>query len=153
MRKLLQSIILFISQGAFSGRVPYAPGTAGTAVGLLLYLLVRNSGPAAYAAVCVAVCAVGVWSAGKAEHILRCKDCPSIVIDEIAGYLVAMAGLPAQWGYIAAGFMLFRVFDIFKPWPVRGLQNLHGGFGVMADDIAAAVYVNVILQATRLAIA
>jgi phosphatidylglycerophosphatase A len=139
-------LVLFFAQGAGAGRAPRAPGTAGTAVGLLLYLLLKDLGPAAYGAASAAVAVLGAWAAGRAEVLLGRKDDPSIVIDEIAGFLTSLFLVPAGWGYAAAAFMLFRFFDIVKPWPIRRLQDLPGGVGVMADDIAAGVCTNLVLQ-------
>jgi phosphatidylglycerophosphatase A len=146
MNRIAKTIILFIAQGAYSGRSPFAPGTAGTVVGVLLYLFVKGLGPAWYPAAAAAVIVIGIWTADRAEVLLGRKDAPSIVIDEIAGYLVAMFLVPFEWGFITAGFFLFRFFDIVKPWPLRRLEDLHGGFGVMLDDVGAGIYTNVVLQ-------
>ena len=146
MNKIANAVILFIAQGAWSGRSPFAPGTAGTMVGVLLYLGLIQAGPILYAAATVLVCIVGTWVAGRAEELLGCTDCPSIVIDEIAGFLISLFLVPAGWGYILAAFFLFRIFDIIKPWPLFDLQRLHGGLGVMLDDVGAGVYTNVVLQ-------
>jgi phosphatidylglycerophosphatase A len=146
MSKSAKAVILFIAQGAYAGRSPFAPGTAGTLVGVLLYLGLMQAGAVLYAAVTVLVCVVGTWTAGRAEELLGCTDCPSIVIDEIAGFLVSMFLVPVGWGYILAGFFLFRIFDIIKPWPLYDLQSLHGGLGVMLDDVGAGVYTNLVLQ-------
>jgi phosphatidylglycerophosphatase A len=146
MNKTSDKIALFIAQGAYSGRAPIAPGTAGTVVGVLLYLLMRDLGPLAYSAVCAAVIAVGTWAAGRVDRMFGTKDNSTIVIDEIAGYLVAMFLIPHAWGYVAAGFFLFRAFDIVKPWPLRSLERIPGGPGVMLDDLGAGVYTNVVLQ-------
>jgi len=146
MNKLRDNIVLFIAQGAYSGRIPIAPGTAGTVIGVLLYLLVKDLSPLWYGAACVGVTVLGTWAAGYADRILAAKDSPSIVIDEIAGLLIAMFMIPLAWGYIIAGFMLFRFFDILKPWPLKKLQDIPGGPGVMLDDIGAGVYTNIILQ-------
>jgi phosphatidylglycerophosphatase A len=146
MNKTKDNIILFIAQGAYSGRAPVAPGTAGTLVGILLYLLVRDLGGLWYGAVCAAVIVIGIWAAGQADRMFGAKDHSTIVIDEIAGYLVAMLLVPGTWQYIAAAFFLFRAFDIVKPFPLRRLEHLPGGLGVMLDDIGAGVYTNVVLQ-------
>lgn len=148
MSKTFDKMSLFIAQGAYSGRVPVAPGTAGSAVGVLLYLLLNELSPLWYGAACIGVTVLGTWAAGYADRILGTKDSPTIVIDEIAGFLVAMFLVPFAWGYIIAGFILFRIFDILKPWPLKRLQDIPGGPGVMLDDIGAAVYANVILQIT-----
>ncbi len=141
-----RAVILFIAEGAYSGKSPVAPGTAGTLVGVLLYFGLRGTGPFLYIIITLLICISGIWAAGRAEKILGCKDCPSIVIDEIAGYLIAMFMVPAGWGFAAAGFSLFRLFDIIKPWPLYGLQRINGGLGVMLDDIGAGVYANILLQ-------
>ena len=150
MSKTFNNIVLFIAQGAFSGRLPVAPGTAGSVVGVLLYLLLNDFSPLWYGAACVSVTVLGTWAAGYADCILGTKDSPSIVIDEIAGFLIAMFLIPFAWGYLVAGFILFRFFDILKPWPLKKLQEIPGGPGVMLDDIGAAVYTNVILQVAGL---
>ncbi len=150
MNKFSRAAVLFIAQGAYSGRSPFAPGTAGTLVGILLYLGVKNLSPIPYGILCVILCSIGIWAAGEAELILGSKDSPSIVIDEIAGYLIAMFMVPSGWGFIAAGFLIFRVFDVVKPWPLFGLQEVRGGLGVMLDDIGAGIYTNIVLQITVL---
>jgi phosphatidylglycerophosphatase A len=146
MNRLTGSVILFIAQGAYAGRFPIAPGTAGTLVGVFLYLGIKNFSPLPYAALCILLCVIGAWAAGRAEAILGGKDSPSIVIDEIAGYLIALFMVPASWSFVAAGFFLFRVFDVVKPWPLDDLQEVRGGLGVMLDDIGAGVYTNLVLQ-------
>jgi phosphatidylglycerophosphatase A len=141
-----KAFILFIAQGAFSGRFPIAPGTAGTAVGVLLYLLINGLPLTAYLLVCALVAGIGTWAAEEAEKLLGKKDSPSIVIDEIAGYVLAMVMIPPTWGLVIVGFFLFRFFDILKPWPLRRLEKMRGGAGIMLDDIGAAIYANIVLQ-------
>jgi phosphatidylglycerophosphatase A len=145
-RRFSRSLILFIAQGAYSGRSAFAPGTAGTLVGILLYLLLSGLPPVWYLLACVLTIGIAIWTADEAERMLEKKDDGSIVIDEIVGYLVSMALVPPTWMFIAAGFFLFRVFDIIKPFPLRRLQDLHGGPGIVLDDIGAGVYTNVVLQ-------
>lgn len=147
MNKTFDTIVLFIAQGGLSGRMPVAPGTAGTVVGVLLYLLVKDLPTLWYSAVFAIVTLIGTWAAGAADRVLGTKDSPTIVIDEIAGFLLAMLLVPFAWRYAAAGFLLFRFFDILKPWPLKKLQDIPGGPGVMLDDIGAAVYTNIVLQA------
>ena len=146
MNKTFDKIALFIAQGAYSGRAPIAPGTAGTVVGVLLYLLIRDLGPLGYSAVCAVVIAIGTRAAGRVDRMFGTKDNSTIVIDEIAGFLVALFLIPFTWGYVAAGFFLFRAFDIVKPWPLRGFERIPGGPGVMLDDLGAGVYTNIVLQ-------
>jgi phosphatidylglycerophosphatase A len=146
MNKAARAVILFMAQGAYSGRFPAAPGTAGTLAGVLLYLGIKGLPIAVYASLCVLVFVIGIWIAGRAETLLGRTDHPSIVIDEIAGLLVSLAFLPPTWPVVIAAFVLFRTFDIAKPFPLKRLQNLHGGAGVMLDDIGAGIYTNFVLQ-------
>ena len=146
MRRIAKAVILFIAQGAYSGKSPFAPGTAGTVVGVLLYLVLKSLSPAWYLIACVLATGIGVWAAEKAEKLLGKKDAQSIVIDEIAGYLISMVLAPSGWMYIVAAFILFRVFDVIKPWPLKRLQDLHGGVGVVLDDVGAGIYTNAFLQ-------
>jgi len=146
MNRVARAVILFISQGAYVGRFPVAPGTAGTVVGMFLFLGMKDLAPVPYLTLCILVILVGIWTAGRAEIILGCTDCSSIVIDEIAGYLVCMFMVPPGWVFVVSGFLLFRAFDIVKPWPLRRLEKLHGGPGVMLDDIGAGIYSNILLQ-------
>jgi phosphatidylglycerophosphatase A len=146
MNRAAKAVILFVSQGAYAGRFPVAPGTAGTVVGVFLYLGMKSLPPVHYFAVCVLVILVGTWTAGHSEIILGRTDSPSIVIDEIAGFLTAMFMVPSGWRYIVSGFLIFRVFDVMKPWPLRRFEELHGGPGVMLDDVGAGIYTNLLLQ-------
>jgi len=141
-----KTIILFIAEGAYSGKSPVAPGTFGTAVGVLLYLAMKNLSPLVYLSLCLLIILIGTWAAGHAEELLKKKDASPIVIDEIAGYLISMFLVPTGWGFVAAGFFIFRIFDIIKPWPLMRLQDLHGGPGIMLDDIGAGIYTNLALQ-------
>jgi len=150
MNTLTRTITLFISQGAFSGRFPVAPGTAGTLVGVLLYWCMKDLPPAWYGFLLLLIIMIGTWAAGRAEVLLGRKDSPSIVIDEIAGYLTALFLVPIGWGFVAAGFLLFRAFDILKPYPLKRFEKAPGGLGVMLDDLGAGIYTNLVLQAAVL---
>jgi len=152
MNTTFDKIALFVAQGAYSGRAPVAPGTAGTIVGILLYLLIKDLGPFGYGAACIAVIAIGIGAAGHVDRMLGTKDNSTIVIDEIAGYLIALFFVPFSWGNVAAGFLVFRVFDIVKPWPLRRFERIPGGPGVMLDDLGAGVYTNIVLQIAALAL-
>lgn len=146
MTKITRAAVIFIAQGAYAGRSPVAPGTAGTLAGVLLYLWMRGLSPALYIAVCFLLFVIGTWAAGRAEDILGSKDHPSIVIDEVAGYTVSMFLVPPAWGFMMTGFLLFRFFDIVKPYPLKRFQELRGGPGVMLDDIGAGIYTNLVLR-------
>jgi phosphatidylglycerophosphatase A len=146
MYRTKDNLILFIAQGAYSGRSPFAPGTAGTVIGVLLYLFLKDLGTLWYGLACAVVIVLGVWSAGRADQLFGTKDNRTIVIDEIAGYLVSLLLVPGAWQYVVAAFFVFRFFDILKPFPLRQLEHLPGGWGVMMDDIGAGVYTNIVLQ-------
>lgn len=146
MGKARRALVLFIAQGGFSGRSPFAPGTAGSLAAVPLYMVASGLSWPVYASVVLVIVAVGAWAADRAEELLNKKDHPSIVIDEIAGFFITMLLLQPEWEYVMAGFVLFRFFDIWKPFPLHRLQQMHGGLGVMLDDIGAGVYANIVLQ-------
>lgn len=143
------SLATFLATGFGSGLSPVAPGTAGTLVAVPLGYFVTVSlaaGPALQALVITLVIAVAIWSAGVAAPRFGLKDPGQIVVDEIAGYFVALAFLPAGWTTLAAAFVLFRLFDIGKPPPCRRLEALPGGLGIVADDVMAGVYANLVIR-------
>lgn len=131
------------------GYTPVAPGTAGSAVGVLLFLVVRDWPFWAVTILGAAIITGGIWAGGRAAAHFGREDPGPVVIDEVAGQLVtcAAAGASGGAGALVAGFLLFRAFDIFKPWPVRRLESLPGGLGIMADDLMAGVYGYVTLLA------
>jgi len=132
----------------FSGHVPFAPGTCGTLASIPLFLLLcRVAQGWWYAAAVVAVALVAVWISGMAEQIYGRKDPPEVVIDETAGFLVTMTAIPPTALYILLGFVLFRLFDILKPQPAGWINSrMHGGSGIVLDDIVAGLYANIILH-------
>lgn len=139
---------LIVSTGLGIGYAPLAPGTFGSVLGLALYaLLYTVAGPLAALAGLLVVTALGFWSAGAAERHFGRSDPGHVVIDEIAGQMLTLALLPLTAGVAAAGFLLFRLLDILKPFPARRLEKLHGASGIMADDLMVAIYANLILQA------
>jgi phosphatidylglycerophosphatase A len=141
-------LAVFIATFAYSGYFPVAPGTMGSAAGLLVYLLVRWTGSVAVElTLIVALFAVGVWAGTIAERYFGGIDPGPIVIDEVVGMLITLALVPVGLSGALAGFFLFRVFDVIKPYPAARLERLHGGLGVMADDAMAAVYANLALRA------
>ena len=138
----MRIFILAIATGAGSGYSPMASGTVGSIVGLALWLALVGLPPLGYAAAVVAVALLGIWAAGRASEIFRRHDDGRITIDEVAGMLVALLWLPARPEVAALAFVLFRVFDIWKPFPANAAERLPGGLGVMADDLVAGVYAN-----------
>ena len=143
----MDRLLMFIATGAGSGYLPKAPGTWGTLVGLLLWWPLAGLSMAAYLAAVAVLFIVGVASAGAAEKILDRGDPGVVVIDEIVGVLIALAAVPLHPVAALAGFALFRLFDIAKPFPVGWLdRHLHGGLGIMLDDVAAGLYALLVLH-------
>jgi len=123
------------------GHVPYAPGTAGTLGAVPLYLLLRPLGHHAVFAASMVITAVGIWAAEIVAKDLGTKDPQIVVIDEVAGVLLTLSVAPPTWAALAAGVVLFRVFDQWKPWPARTAERkLPGGWGIVLDDVAAGVW-------------
>jgi phosphatidylglycerophosphatase A len=121
------------------------PGTAASIIGVLIFLLCKDSLPG-YIVVTLGVILAGALVSRKAERLFSKKDAPCIVIDEVAGMLVSLFLIPARPTLIIVAFILFRVMDILKPYPINLLQRLPGGAGVMCDDLLAALYANLMLQ-------
>lgn len=143
----MHSLIIFIATGCYSGYLPKAPGTWGSLVGLLLFFLLHGLGLPVYLAVTAGLFVVGSFAAGEMEKILDNRDPGVVVIDEIVGMLIAMIAVPATPLAMVLGFVLFRVFDIAKPFPVNFFdQRFHGGLGIMLDDVIAGIYSLVALQ-------
>lgn len=127
------------------GFCPVASGTAGTVPAALLVWLVPMNIPV-YLAVTIAITIAGIIASDHVESVLDKKDPGCIVIDEVAGYMVAMAFIPPTIGYVIAAFLIFRAFDVIKPPPIDGLQKYKGGLGVMLDDLAAGLATNIVIQ-------
>jgi phosphatidylglycerophosphatase A len=142
----LRRLGVFVATCAHVGYAPVAPGTFGSLVALVLYYLIRRQQSTTIELGAIAVIVViGLWSATEAEHHFGGIDPGPVVIDEVVGMLMTLALHPVNiWGAIA-GFFIFRVLDIVKPWPARRLELLPGGFGVVLDDMMAGVYGNLIV--------
>jgi phosphatidylglycerophosphatase A len=134
--------------GMGAGCSPKAPGTMGTLLAVAIYLPLSQLPLAAYAGVLVVTILVGIWLCDKAARELGIHDHPGIVWDEIVGFLLTMLAAPPGWHWILVGFLLFRLFDIWKPWPIGWLdQRVSGGLGIMLDDLVAGVFAAFCLQA------
>lgn len=147
----MRFLTLFFATGLFSGYVPGAPGTAGSVVGLALWWLaflpLWRRTPLAALVLFVLLFGAGCLAAGRAEEILGERDSPLIVIDEVAGMIAVMFFNPPTWLYALAGFAVFRLFDILKPFPAGLIdRRMRGGTAVMLDDLTAAIYANLVLQ-------
>lgn len=140
-------LAVFLATVAYCGYFPIAPGTVGSAAGLIVYLLVWwTRSPIVEVSLIVVTFVVGTWAATHAEHYFGAIDPGQVVIDEVLGMLVTLAFIPVGWTGALAGFFLFRVFDVIKPYPANRLEKLHGGFGIMADDGMAGIYANICLR-------
>ena len=144
----LRRIGVFIATCAYVGYAPFAPGTCGSAVGLAVFYVVRRSGSMTVEiATIVVLLAVGIWSATEAERYFGRRDPGPVVIDEVVGMLITLALIPVSIAGAMTGFVVFRILDVVKPWPARLLESLPGGFGVVTDDVMAAVYGNLAMRA------
>jgi len=138
----------WLATGFGTGYAPYAPGTAGTLLAVPIYLAAASLPVAYYLALVAGMYLLGVRACDQVARAAGARDPQFIVWDEVVGFLVAMTAAPTGWAWIAAGFVLFRAFDILKPWPVGWLdRHVGGGAGIMADDAAAGIYALVLLQA------
>jgi phosphatidylglycerophosphatase A len=137
----LKDPVVFTAVGFGSGLSPFAPGTAGTLLTVPLVYFLQQQDFLIYVTVTVFVLLTGSWVCGYAADKLQVHDHPGIVYDEVAGFLITMCLAPAGWEWMLAGFILFRFFDAVKPWPISWLdKNLHGGFGILFDDVIAGIF-------------
>lgn len=138
--QLLKNPVHLLAFGFGSGLSPKGPGTAGTAVALLLWPLLAGLPLYGYLVVVAVASLGGFYLCGKTAHDMGVHDHQGIVWDEMAGYWLTMTALPLSWPWALAGFVLFRLFDIWKPWPIRWFdRNVGGGFGIMMDDLLAGL--------------
>lgn len=145
--KLLANPAHLLSLGLGSGLAPFAPGTFGTLMAIPLYLLMSHLSLTLYLAISAVLFVIGIGLCGYTASAMGEHDHPSIVWDEVVGYLITMAAAPAGWLWVAIGFVLFRIFDILKPWPIRWAdKKVSGGLGIMLDDVLAGVYAWIIMQ-------
>ncbi len=144
---LLKDPIHFLALGFGSGLFPKAPGTAGTLMAIPLYLLLEPLSWPIYLTVVLITAVVGIVICDISAKRMGVHDHPGIVWDEFVGYWITMFLAPAGWLWIAVGFVLFRIFDILKPWPIRWLdRHVTGGFGIMIDDVLAGLFALGVMQ-------
>jgi phosphatidylglycerophosphatase A len=147
---MLRQPVHFLALGFGSGLAPVAPGTFGSVVGLALGLLALRLGFWPATALTLAAIVAGFWICGESARRLGVHDHPAIVWDEVAAMMLVMLAAPATWWGALLGFGLFRLFDVWKPWPIREVDHgLRGGAGIMLDDILAALMVVAILLLIR----
>ncbi len=142
---------MFFASGFGTGYSRFASGTVATAVAIPLYFLLLhpfNQGWQAiiYAAIVIGLFCVGVMASNEAERALQKKDPHFVTIDEIVGYFICLFLIPISWTTIIVSFFVFRLFDVWKPWPIRKLESAGGGMGIMIDDVAAGIYTWIVLM-------
>ena len=132
-----RNVIIFVATWCGCGFIPLAPGTFGSLATIPLIIILKDVSIIIRIVVLLSVILIGIIVAEKAYHILGDNDPKVVVIDEVAGMLVAALFLPFQWKYIVPAFIIFRILDIIKPFPIRDIEDIKGGIGIMADDILA----------------
>lgn len=147
-REILRDPLMFLAFGFGSGLSRYMPGTMGTVAAIPLYLLlVLTTDTITYLIATVFLMVLGIWICQYAAEKLAVHDFGGIVWDEVVGLLLTLLGFSYSWQLLLAGFVLFRFFDIVKPWPIRVIdKRIHGGLGIMLDDVLAAVFANLVLH-------
>jgi len=142
----MRRVAMLVATSGGAGYFPIAPGTAGSAVGVVIYFLTRGWPLVWQAGLVGAISLAGIWAAGVAARQLGREDPGQVVVDEVAGQLVTLFASGVSWAGMLLGFLVFRILDIIKPWPADRFERLPGGLGIMADDLMAGVYGAVILQ-------
>ena len=146
MEKIRDKLVVVLATGCYAGYVPKAPGTAGSLVAIPLCYLVSRLDTAQAIVFVLLFIGLAVWVSGETEKLFDEKDCSLIVIDEIAGMAVTLLLVPWTVTSVVFGFLLFRIMDIVKPFPIRKLElRLRGGWGVVGDDVLAGIYAHVVL--------
>lgn len=144
---LRKKTILFLSSACLLGKMPFAPGSFGTLAGLPVCWLLSGMDAWISFSLAALTIPVAIWIAGEAEKILGTKDPGAIVIDEFVGMVLTLAGLPFNAATAGLGFVLFRILDIAKPFPIRFLERkFKGGTGIVLDDVAAGIIANITLR-------
>jgi phosphatidylglycerophosphatase A len=142
---------IFLATGFYAGFIPVAPGTAGTLVGLIIYVIIHFFLPEQAVKINIALVLISIYPSIKigdfAENFFARKDPPQVVLDEILGIWISLMFHPFSWAGVTAAFFIFRIMDIIKPFPANGLQKLKGGAGIMIDDYIAGVYTNICVTA------
>lgn len=139
------AFVRLISTFFYIGLVPAAPGTVASFAALLLIVCFYDM-PLALALFFILSLGLGFLLSGRAEKIFGKKDPSEVVIDEVAGLSIVFLGVPLHWVFLATGFLLYRLLDIFKPLGLRRLEKLRGSYGIMADDLAAGIYTHLCLR-------
>ena len=142
MKKL---IILFVT-ACYLGYAPVISGTFGSLGGLIIYYFIEDLSLYFFATTIIVLFVAGCYGATRAEEYFGRKDSSEIVIDEVVGMLITLYLVPFNWKYMIAGFVIFRIMDIIKPFPGRAAEKIPGGMGVMLDDVIAGIYAHIVMQ-------
>lgn len=144
---ILKRPAVLLACGLGSGLIPKAPGTFGTLAAIPLFLWMQHLNILSYLLITAAFFVLGIWISAEAIKIFQRDDPSEVVWDEVVGFLITMIAAPTGWQWVVLGFVLFRIFDIWKPWPVSlADQKLHGGIGIMLDDVIAGIYALIVLK-------
>lgn len=143
---LRERIVSIIATFFYVGYLPFIPGTFGSLAGVVVYYLIKGN-IITYISVVSFLAVLGFLAAGQAERIFNVKDPRYVVIDEVVGMLLSLLFLPYDLKVVIMGFFVFRLMDTLKPYPIGLIERLHGGKGIMGDDVMAGIYTNIILQA------
>lgn len=142
-----QNPLHFIAFGFGTGTIPFAPGTFGTLIAIPFYLAMQSLLPLIYFLLTIAIIVASIWICNKATQDIGIHDHQGMCLDEVVGYIVTMFNAPHGWQWVSIGFVLFRLFDIWKPWPIRFVDaRVGGGFGIILDDVLAGIYSCIIIQ-------
>ena len=148
-KKVFTSPVHFLAFGFGSGLSPKAPGTVGTVVAVFLYLLLSQLPLLAYLGMVLITFSLGIYICDRSSKLLGVHDHGGIVWDEMVGLWLALTIIPVSWAWVLAGFLIFRLFDIWKPWPISWLdKNITGGLGIMLDDLVAGALTWLVLFLT-----
>jgi phosphatidylglycerophosphatase A len=146
-RKRISSVVAqVIASFFYVGYVPIIPGTFGSMATFALYFGLIRFSHLTYIVATLLVIVLGIWAAGRMEKESKIIDPSFVVIDEVAGQLITLFLIPISWEFLLTGFVLFRIFDIVKPFPARQAEQLPGGFGIMLDDVLVGIYANLVLH-------
>jgi phosphatidylglycerophosphatase A len=142
-----RQLIILLATGGYIGKSPVAPGTLGTLWGLPIAFVLAHTSLGIDLLIIALLTAVAVWAAGRCADLMGAKDPGAVIIDEVAGMVVTLVGLPFSVTTAFGGFCLFRLLDIAKPFPIGWLdRHLNGGLGIVADDVAAGIIANLMLR-------
>ena len=148
-RSLFSRVPLLVATGFHLGRFPYAPGTVGSLAAFLLFLPFRHLHWIVHLSIVGILFAVGTYTAGRAERALTARDPSVVIIDEVVGCWVALLAIPPHYVSLLSAFVLFRLFDVWKPFPADRAEALPGGWGIMLDDLVAGCYANLCVRLFR----